>query len=1144
VIAVIIRCIRVYDSWMLFVSLLVVAFAGDALICVFLDLSVENDEPLTNYKASGSLRALQCACLLRTYHTSKLSAHLGVSYGQMKLALLGGLHDQWVYLMNGECVSELSRCIEDAGPKEVAATRLCYEKATEAMQRYAMALTSSPTLLSRPLGLSVLHNGPTSFAVEATILEEPLENDLPNLSEDFELQEALALAANAKAVTAAMNKANAGKNAQNNSPDKNSNVEIESTSSRARRREDDTMEMATSSFSFSVAPTVTPMQATIHTRACRDEQSPNILIDAVDDLTPDGGMNNRRHTVSGRRLSQVRIKASRQIEGSRHIVTGDNTRDERTTLIESAATFIPRPILQAVYSESLDHIGELRQVTTMFLSLDSYSPKAHSDPSSLQPFFLTAQSFLFDAGGFLRQFLVDDKGCVFIAMWGMPSFTYANNCSRALYCAVATLKTAQKNLNYRCSIGITTGNIFCGAEGSLERRDYAGIGNEVNLAARLMGKAKGRVLIDATTYSNLNQSTKGLLTPAEEMRLKGMENPVVPFQYTSDEIPKVAALDENPGHNTILRKQVKAILCTQMDRITNNNNSAINIAMTTLHHQQPLALMARCTSGYYETAKEVFFTIILGMPGTGKSTAAEYFRHGLRKRNIPCVVLQARPGHEGVPYGLMRELFLELIGDDQFETESQQRVKIAELIDQAYPEASNAEKESAMRSVEVVLGVDWINVPIGEGSSASVLDTTTDKNGVHVPKTTSGSDKSSIHGDRRAPIRIVKDPANSGHSPVNSNPTTPLPNAHEPPLGVSSVSMSVNNPNGTSTFSDISSAPATPGGSAAGPQIMLDDVDSTLHRSLGDVAFYKVLAVLFRVTRNNALVIEDAHFCDELSWNELQLILTGMELSLVVVITMRSNTNAKTQDGLSNSASMASSAHLSSIHGQSSARKSSVYARNNNIEPNNNNIDGNNDGDFVSKFGVKFQTSAAYLSILGHENTTVVEMSSLSDIEVKEILQQSLKVDDISNQLVKLVLEVSSGNAFWCKMIANFIKERGIKEFEKTAEGDSRQNSLKQLILLRMEKLSVDTQLIVRHAAIIGDEFSEKMLVAVLPEKHKAGATNALESLVEHGFITCIEEYPIAIFGFENQFIRQTVFELTPPRFVITNLLRCLRTKY
>ena len=45
----------------------------------------------------------------------------------------------------------------------------------------------------------------------------------------------------------------------------------------------------------------------------------------------------------------------------------------------------------------------------MFLKLDTYSTHDHEDPLSLQSFFYLLQTVLEESGGFLRQFLVDDK---------------------------------------------------------------------------------------------------------------------------------------------------------------------------------------------------------------------------------------------------------------------------------------------------------------------------------------------------------------------------------------------------------------------------------------------------------------------------------------------------------------------------------------------------------------------------------------------------------------------------------------------------------------------------------------------------------------------------------------------------------------
>ena len=82
------------------------------------------------------------------------------------------------------------------------------------------------------------------------------------------------------------------------------------------------------------------------------------------------------------------------------------------------------PVADRLKSGSFDYLAELREVTTMFVSWDSYSDKEHSDLLVLQPHFLAAEKVLAESGGFIRQFLVDDKGCVLIACWGVPTASH------------------------------------------------------------------------------------------------------------------------------------------------------------------------------------------------------------------------------------------------------------------------------------------------------------------------------------------------------------------------------------------------------------------------------------------------------------------------------------------------------------------------------------------------------------------------------------------------------------------------------------------------------------------------------------------------------------------------------------------------
>ena len=54
-------------------------------------------------------------------------------------------------------------------------------------------------------------------------------------------------------------------------------------------------------------------------------------------------------------------------------------------------------------------------------------------------------------------------------------------------------------------------------------------------------------------------------------------------------------------------------------------------------------------------------TIILGNPGTGKSTAADYFKQGAKKRNLRVVAVQASEMDINVRYGVLSKIFLRLL---------------------------------------------------------------------------------------------------------------------------------------------------------------------------------------------------------------------------------------------------------------------------------------------------------------------------------------------------------------------------------------------------------------------------------------------------------------------------------------------------
>ena len=129
---------------------------------------------------------------------------------------------------------------------------------------------------------------------------------------------------------------------------------------------------------------------------------------------------------------------------------------EDSTLLSQTACYVPRPVTQALMGGSFNFLSELREVTTVFVKLNGYDHIQHEDLMSLQKYFYACQDILSESGGFLRQFLIDDKGCVLIALWGVPTATFHDDCRRALG-ATVRMRSKLLDMKMQCSCGITSG---------------------------------------------------------------------------------------------------------------------------------------------------------------------------------------------------------------------------------------------------------------------------------------------------------------------------------------------------------------------------------------------------------------------------------------------------------------------------------------------------------------------------------------------------------------------------------------------------------------------------------------------------------------------------------------------------------------
>ena len=183
-------------------------------------------------------------------------------------------------------------------------------------------------------------------------------------------------------------------------------------------------------------------------------------------------------------------------------------------------TGVPRAVQKRIDAGQRNWLAEFTTVTTLFVNVPDL---AYDDPArleSLQRVALAMQQTVHRFDGSVNRLMADDKGTVLIAVWGVPLHTHEDDPARAVLAALA-LRDDLQALGIHPAMGITTGRAFAGTVGNARRRQYALLGETINVAARLMQEARGDVLCDATTRAAAHERIRfGLLTPR---RLKGRD---------------------------------------------------------------------------------------------------------------------------------------------------------------------------------------------------------------------------------------------------------------------------------------------------------------------------------------------------------------------------------------------------------------------------------------------------------------------------------------------------------------------------------------------------------------------------------------------------------------------------------------------
>ncbi|ETO06286.1 hypothetical protein RFI_31113 [Reticulomyxa filosa] len=163
--------------------------------------------------------------------------------------------------------------------------------------------------------------------------------------------------------------------------------------------------------------------------------------------------------------------------------------------------YIPSAIRPHLDMPSTLWTGELREVTVLFISLP-FDAKRLIDLdkdyntnilSTVQKNIHVLQDVIYKYQGSLNKFLVDDKGSTVMAVFGLPPVAHNNDPTRAVLAALELQRRFTRLTKHStAALGLASGIVFSGLIGGTtgSRREYTVLGNQVNLAARLMSLAK------------------------------------------------------------------------------------------------------------------------------------------------------------------------------------------------------------------------------------------------------------------------------------------------------------------------------------------------------------------------------------------------------------------------------------------------------------------------------------------------------------------------------------------------------------------------------------------------------------------------------------------------------------------------------
>ncbi len=274
----------------------------------------------------------------------------------------------------------------------------------------------------------------------------------------------------------------------------------------------------------------------------------------------------------------------------------------------------PSLLERLVAAPTLDRIrmwSERRWVTVMMLAvtglpdlLPYWGDEAKLQQAIAKPnaAFIQIRDAIQRYDGIVNKIAVAPSGAYIMALFGAPR-AHEDDPLRAVLAALEL----QEMFGGTLSFGINTGYVFAGDVGTARRREYTVMGDEVNLAARLMSKcAPGEIWLGPSTSGHPAVTRRVAGEFGAPTRFKGKAEPLAPFIVRglrqvflgapASEIPLVGRADESArlarvldavrkgeSHAVLLHGSAgvgKSRLVQELTRLAQKRGFAVHIGVT------------------------------------------------------------------------------------------------------------------------------------------------------------------------------------------------------------------------------------------------------------------------------------------------------------------------------------------------------------------------------------------------------------------------------------------------------------------------------------------------------------------------------------------------------------------------------------